>query len=187
MSDAAVFAAMAANVAALIDAKSSGVTDAAALTAINDRLDAIAEIVNAQGAAPTAISAVAARVAVTAELTDADLGNLRGMDCNTGKLIGGLDYLRQRVTDALLTPKASQVLLRARGSDAPDLIDQPMNQQGKARLIMAVACALSDPLAGVPDFRLRRVALADIGGAMQGRFGFTLTGQWLARDVEVTL
>lgn len=172
-------------------AAGSAATSTSTLTSISDKLDALlasaaSYSTGTSNTTATAISAVTTRTVVSAELTASDLRTLRGMDCDTGKLISGIAYLRQRITDALMTPKYSQVLLRARGSTIPDLIDQPMNQGGNTSLIIAISSVLSDPLSGVPDFILSRVSLVDMG-AMQGRLGFTLTGQWLAQDIEVTV
>lgn len=115
----------------------------------------------------------------------ADLRNLCGMDCNTGKLISGLPYLRQRITDALLTRIGSQCLLRPRGSLLQDKIDQPMNRLNLLLWIADVANALASPLAGVPDFVLSRVHIT--GATIAGQLGFTLTGKWAGADVEVTV
>ena len=132
----------------------------------------------AVSATPTATRAVA-----VAEPTD--LRHLAGMDCNTGKLIRGIDYLRQRIADALLTPIGSQCLLRARGSNLLNLIDQPMNSTLVVQWIADIADVLGNTLAGVPDFVLTRVKI--LTATVSGQLGLQLSGQWLGTDIEVTI
>ena len=145
---------------------------------INALLQARSTTAYQQVAVPTTAQPIATAATV-------DLRNLRGMDCNTGKVIGGIDYLRQRITDALLTRIGAQCLLRPRGSLLRDKIDQPMNRLNLLLWIADVANALASPLAGVPDFVLSRVHIT--GATMAGQLGFTLTGKWAGADVEVTV
>lgn len=122
----------------------------------------------------------------TASSTAVDsISNLRGMDCNTGKLISGAEYLQQRIADALLTPKASQVLLRARGSKLVDLIDSPMTPPTLASWMAAVAEALGDKLSGVPDFVLSRMQVDT--ASSDGKLGLSLYGDWLGDNVTVAV
>lgn len=153
------------------------------LSALLSKLDAV--LVTAPVSATATASTVATRQVETVQAVT-DYRQLAGFDCNTGKLIRGIDYLRQRITNALTTRKGSQPLLRARGSDIPELIDQPMNPRGNVTLISALATALADKLSGVPDFSLSRISLLDFG-AIQGKFGYTLTGTWYGENVEVTV
>lgn len=106
-----------------------------------------------------------------------------GMDCNTGRLITGLDYLAQRVADALLTPQASQVLLRARGSRLYLELDKPLNDAGRLGWTAAIAEALAHPLAGVADFKLS--AIYFLTPTTPGQLRVKLAGLWQSQPVEV--
>lgn len=117
-------------------------------------------------------------------LTDIELRNLCGMDCNTGKLLRGLNYLRQRLADALTTRKAAQVLIRERGSDVPDLIDKPLRPDVVALWFAEIADALSSRYSGVPDFILERLRVTH---RTEGVLGVDIGGSWLGHDVELTL
>ncbi|SKA72233.1 Phage baseplate assembly protein W [Thiothrix eikelboomii] len=117
-------------------------------------------------------------------LTEIELRNLCGMDCNTGKMLRGLDYLRQRLADALTTRKAAQVLLRERGSDVPDLIDKTLRPDVVALWFAEIADALSSRYSGVPDFILERLRVVSRSDSV---LGIDIGGRWLGRDVELTL
>lgn len=52
------------------------------------------------------------------------------------------DYIRQSVADILTTPVGSRVMRRDYGSYIPELIDQPMNEVTRLRILGATAMAL---------------------------------------------
>lgn len=52
------------------------------------------------------------------------------------------DYVRQSVTDILTTPIGSRVMRRDYGSFIPELIDQPMNDVTRLKILGATAMAL---------------------------------------------
>lgn len=161
----------------------------AAVAPLTARVDAIERLNAALDAVIAASSRVVSAVPTTSRLVSTaeptDIRNLRGMDCNTGKLIRGVDYLRQRLADALLTPKASQCLLRARGSNLHDLVDRPINSIHVLGWIASIAEALADKLSGVPDFELVRVKVMEAN--MDGKMGITLSGKWLGNPLDVAL
>lgn len=102
-----------------------------------------------------------------------------GMDNITGKTISGKAYLRQRIVNALTTPKSSTVMLRARGFDYKSITDEPMDGGFAVNVYQAVASALNSPLAGLPDFRLTRVRLTSVEDSGAGTNFFTIEGKWL--------
>lgn len=61
----------------------------------------------------------------------------------TGKPLGGVDHLRQSVTDILTTPIGSRVGRRTYGSGLFELIDKPINRANVSALCQAVAEALN--------------------------------------------
>jgi phage baseplate assembly protein W len=153
------------------------------LTRIEQKLD----VALAASSSSSAASAVLTyQVVIKADVTAESLSNLKGMDCDTGKLISGFDYLRQRIFDALSTDKGSQVLLRARGSGYPSLIDTPVNQTGALRIVSAAAAVFRDPLCGVPDFSLTKV-LFNRNPDVENDYLLTVIGDWLGNTVEVSL
>lgn len=111
--------------------------------------------------------------------------NLRGMDSDTGKMISGVDYLNQRILDALLTPQGSQVLLRERGSTYEALSSEPMNSQGVLKVTAAASSALKSELSGVPDFTLSTVTInLDQSGA-NDMHRITVAGEFNGTAIEV--
>lgn len=157
--------------------------NSAAIDDLTKKINALLQARSTAAYQQVAVPTLTAQPIATAATVD--LRNLRGMDCNTGKLISGLPYLRQRITDALLTRIGSQCLLRPRGSLLQDKIDQPVNRLNLLLWIADVANALASPLAGVPDFVLSRVHIT--GATMAGQLGFTLIGKWAGADVEVNV
>ncbi len=124
-------------------------------------------------------------ISVTTSVNGSDHRLFCGMDNNTGKLIRGVEYLRQRLYDAIFTRKHSQVLCRQRGSELLDNIDSPMSAVTVPLWIADIVEAISSPFSGVPDFALTRVKIADAttGGQLQ----LQLWGKWLGSDVELAL
>lgn len=184
------FTAMAENVRAFMDARNPVDT----VDNLDTQLDAI--ISQKIGAAlngavlGTTVYAVPVYTAVTAE--PVNVNHIAGMDSNTGKLIRGFTYLHQRLVDALTTPRGSQCLLRARGSDLFPRVDQPINYGDTLRTFAAVASTLHDDLAGLPDFVLTRVQISGINAednaeenTTPGRLGLMLHGDYLGDVVEV--
>ena len=135
------------------------------------------------GASNNAAAIVGKRLVSPAAVTDPRL--ICGMDNNTGKLIRGVEYLRQRLYDAIFTRKHSQVLCRQRGSELLDNIDSPISAVTAPLWIADIVEAISSPFSGVPDFALTRVKIADATAG--GKLQLQLWGQWLGSDVELAL
>lgn len=82
---------------------------------------------------------------------------MRGINNTTGKAIERIDYLRQRLTDVLTTPKGTRIMRRDYGCDLFELLDQPMNESWLVRCYAAIAEAIDEPVNGLPDFTLEQV------------------------------
>jgi phage baseplate assembly protein W len=97
---------------------------------------------------------------------------MNGMDRTTGKPLAGVDHLRQSIADILGTPLGSRLARRDYGSTLPELLDQPMNDLGRMRVIAAAALAL---LRQEGRIRIARIAFA--AGANVGAYTLTITGK----------
>lgn len=86
---------------------------------------------------------------------------MNGVNRQTGKRLSGTAHLRQSVIDILTTPVGSRVLLRDYGSDIPDLVDAPQDDQTRLKIIAATASALSR---WEPRLKLSRVIVAFVRG-----------------------
>lgn len=67
---------------------------------------------------------------------------MRGINATTGKVLDGIEHLRQSVRDILTTPIGSRVMLREYGSQLFQLIDAPLNRSTIMDLYAATADAL---------------------------------------------
>ena len=76
-----------------------------------------------------------------------------GTNAKTGKAISGIDNLRQRIRDVILTPLLSRCQRRNYGSVVPSLIDAPINQMTLAQIYYGVAIAV---VQWSPDFTLQQ-------------------------------
>ncbi|AIL13669.1 hypothetical protein IM40_09545 (plasmid) [Candidatus Paracaedimonas acanthamoebae] len=85
---------------------------------------------------------------------------MAGMDAETGKLIEGLDHLKQSILDILKTPLGSRVMRRDYGSRIFSMLDQPINQELILQLQASVAEALTTY---EPRLRLSRVKVDSRG------------------------
>ena len=95
-----------------------------------------------------------------------------GMDRQTGKLIEGVDHLRQSIGDILGTPLGTRVGRRDYGSRIPELLDQPLNELTRIRVFAAAALAL---LRQEPRARISRISLET--GDMPGSARLTVSGR----------
>lgn len=68
--------------------------------------------------------------------------NMIGTSAATGKLLSGIDHLRQSITDILTTPIGSRVMRRDYGSRLFQLVDAPLNLSTGMDLMAATVEAL---------------------------------------------
>lgn len=78
------------------------------------------------------------------------------MNRTTGKVLDGIEHLRQSIADILGTPIGSRIMRRTYGSLVPSLIDQPDNGTTRVRIFAATAGAL---MKWEPRLRLSRIRL----------------------------
>lgn len=112
----------------------------------------------------------------------------RGMDRATGKMIEGIDHLRQSVFDILTTPTGSRWFRRDYGSNLPLLIDAPMNPDLLLDLYAEAATAIDK---WEPSLTVKRF---EVNAAAEGAMALTVIGDWqidwpqkTGRVVEVRL
>ncbi|WP_372830516.1 hypothetical protein [Pontibacterium sp.] len=82
-----------------------------------------------------------------------------GMDRSTGKLITGLAYLFQRLSDVLATELGSLVGARAFGSRLHEMVDHNVDDRFHMEAYIRLAEAVSNPANGLEDFRLKNMRL----------------------------
>ena len=98
---------------------------------------------------------------------------MKGMDVKTGKLIEGIDHLKQSVYDILSTPIGSRIMRRNYGSRLMYLLDQPMN----AALIPQLQAAVVESLGNYePRLKLSRVL---VSGLDSGELNITIEGFYM--------
>jgi phage baseplate assembly protein W len=84
----------------------------------------------------------------------------RGMDAGTGRVLSDQAHIRQSIHKILTTPRGTRVMRRDFGSDIPDLIDQPLTDRTRLRVMAATAGAL---IRWEPRIRVSRVTLSSDG------------------------
>lgn len=107
---------------------------------------------------------------------------MTGINNTTGKVLSGIDHLKQSIRDILMTPIGTRVMRRDYGSRIFELIDAPMNSQTIIDIVAATADALDK---WEPRLLLERVVLAD--GSSSGRIELTLTGKYRPNGAPITL
>lgn len=78
----------------------------------------------------------------------------QGMHRETGELITGLPYLRQRFDDVMRTVCGQLVTERKYGANVIDEVDRNTNQAWLMRVYMLIAEAVTEPVNGLDDFKL---------------------------------
>lgn len=97
---------------------------------------------------------------------------MNGTNASTGKLLTGLDHLRQSITDILTTPIGSRVFRRDYGSNLPFLVDAPMNAETVTEIYAATAQALQnwEPRIQVAQVQLTSAAIGSVQVAVTGTY-----------------
>ncbi|EJV5951065.1 hypothetical protein ACOV11_24945 [Vibrio natriegens] len=108
----------------------------------------------------------------------------QGTDALTGKTIGGLDYLRQRITDALNTPLGSLVGARDYGSRLNEVVDRNLDQSFEMLCYVRVSEAIANPRNGLEDFKLTEMNATPLGN---GQIELDLEGVLTYNGEPVTL
>jgi phage baseplate assembly protein W len=104
-----------------------------------------------------------------------------GTNASDGKLLGGLDHLRQSITDILTTPLGSRVMRRDYGSRLPELVDAPMNAETIVDIYAATADALQQ---WEPRIQVTKVTVTS---AVAGAIELALSGIYKPDGQPVTL
>jgi phage baseplate assembly protein W len=97
-----------------------------------------------------------------------------GVNNTTGQALGGMEHLKQSITDILTTPLGTRVMRREYGSRLFELIDAPINSGTVIDIISATADALAK---WEPRLLVERV-LVDNADAT-GRLELTILGKYL--------
>jgi uncharacterized protein len=106
---------------------------------------------------------------------------MSGMNRETGRVLAGLDHLRQSVRDILTTRVGARVMRRDYGSELPALVDRPMNAALRVQLYSATARALRR---WEPRLRIRAVRVT---AAESGQITLDLTADYLPDGRSITL
>ncbi|WP_319778447.1 GPW/gp25 family protein [Maridesulfovibrio sp.] len=106
---------------------------------------------------------------------------MQGVCATTGKALSGYAHLYQSIRDILATPINSRVMRREYGSDVPDLIDAPINDDTLIDVYAAVAVALDR---WEPRFSLERIY---VEGAEAGHIELVLEGEYLPNGESIKL
>lgn len=97
---------------------------------------------------------------------------LTGMRRDTGRLVSGIDHLRQSITDILTTPLGSRRMRPEYGSRLPRMADQPVT----AGWISAAQAECARVIGRwEPRLRLQQVTIAAV---VDGRISLRLAGEY---------
>ncbi|WP_339047504.1 GPW/gp25 family protein [Candidatus Mesenet endosymbiont of Phosphuga atrata] len=102
---------------------------------------------------------------------------MRGMNVSDGKVLEGLEHLKQSIVDILTTPIGSRVMRRDYGSRLFELIDGPTNRN--LEIYAAVAEALAK---WERRFKLDRVKVTEVS---EGKVILSLEGKYLPKGKNV--
>ncbi len=105
---------------------------------------------------------------------------MNGTNASTGKLLTGLDHLRQSIRDILTTPLGSRVMRRDYGSRLRRLVAAPMNRSTLLDIYAATAEALTT---WEPRFTFER---ATASSAAPGRVILDVEGDYQGQKVTIS-
>lgn len=90
-----------------------------------------------------------------------------GMNAETGESLTGLDHIKQSIGKILNTPIGSCIQRRTFGSELPFMIDQPLTEANRARVVASVAEAIAQWEPRVTVQALYLTQPTDSPGALQ--------------------
>lgn len=106
---------------------------------------------------------------------------MRGMDAQTGRVLSGIEHLKQSVQDILTTPIGSRVMRRDYGSRLFDLIDSPGNPATVADIVAESAQALKK---WEKRIEVSRVLVTSV---LPGAVTLTIEGKYKPNGESITL
>lgn len=104
-----------------------------------------------------------------------------GMNAVTGEPIEGLAHLKQSIGDIFGTRIGTRVMRRDYGSDLPNLIDRPIDDELKVDIYIAIAEALNR---WEPRLRLQEAGMIVVS---PGVIEFSLTAEYLPDGKIISL
>ncbi|ODN41555.1 GPW/gp25 family protein [Piscirickettsia litoralis] len=105
----------------------------------------------------------------------------KGMNRQTGKSLSGLAHLKQSINDILTTRIGSRANNREYGSNLPNLLDAPLNNDLTMEIYMSTVAALNR---WEPRFKTKKV---EIIALEQGKVTLTLYGEYVIEGQDVTI
>jgi hypothetical protein len=105
-----------------------------------------------------------------------------GVNNRTGKALGGMDHLKQSITDILTTPLGTRVMRREYGSRLFEFIDAPINSSTIIDIVSATADALAK---WEPRISVERVQIENADET--GKLALTLSANYLPDGQPIKL
>lgn len=96
-----------------------------------------------------------------------------GTHRDTGAALGGVAYLRQRLSDVINTQLGSLVGRREFGSRMYELLDRNINEAFHMNAYVLLAEAINNPANGLDDFKLKEMQIERLGDA---HYSLTIMG-----------
>lgn len=107
-----------------------------------------------------------------------------GTDRESGRVISGVPYLRQRLADVINTPLGSLVARREFGSRMYEMTDRNIDRRFYMDAYVRLTQAVNNPANGLDDFKLDEMTVSPTG---DGRVEIGLTGTYLSNGKPVTI
>lgn len=104
-----------------------------------------------------------------------------GFNAQTGRLLSDFDHVHQSVAKILNTRVGTRVLRRRYGSDVPNLVDRPADEEMQVDLYIAVAEAIAE---WEPRIKINEISVRVVG---VGKVELRLAAIYLADGRPVQL
>ena len=106
----------------------------------------------------------------------------KGTNRTTGKLITGVEYLRQRIADVINTPLGSLVGRRLFGSRMHELLDRNVNAAFYMNAYVLLAEAINNKVNELDDLLLKEMLIESIGAA---HYEITIIGEYNGEQIKL--
>lgn len=107
-----------------------------------------------------------------------------GMNADTGEVLTGVPYLRQRLRDVINTPLGTVVGRRDFGSRLFEMVDHNVDSRFQMDGYVRLADAINNPANGLDDYRLTEMRLVRISSS---HIEISLSGVYLPTGEPIEL
>ena len=153
------------------------------VTPLSSKLDTVISLLSSTPASTSRMAVGVSTATINRIATPTIRKQRQGMCAKTGRLLTGVDHLKQSIADILHTRIGLRVMRRTYGSNLFERIDQPQNDLTRVGIMADIAEVLDK---WEPRFQLKQVKLTGTTDEQSnGKLFCTLRGDYNGAEISV--